>query len=256
MINKQIQDDWSAAQQDINCSALCFRIRIAYQESLSQACFEAHQTMNPLKLIYLGGRCVRSIILRAWFCIEECLVQRQVPARYPRQEGWQSLRYRSEPTFSSSLDRIFLFSSGLINLLRKFANSFGSRWMPLLIFTQPSHRRILAAASLFEVLSGGAFPLFTIILGQTFNAYAQLGVGAIDHDEFASKVISSSTYLAMYAAVTWLLHAMACVSGHIFAELQTESVRLRTFDALLRRDQTWFDTCGHGIRATVHKIQR
>ena len=126
----------------------------------------------------------------------------------------------------------------------------------LFAFTQRSHRIILALAIFGDIVSGAVFPIFALLLGDSFKALSDYGAGSASVQELNDAVVQNVTLLAVFAFATWISHTAFFTFSQTFGEMQVRTARRRVFNGLINRHVASFDMLGDGTSNAIFRLQR
>ncbi|KAL4913248.1 P-loop containing nucleoside triphosphate hydrolase protein [Aspergillus aurantiobrunneus] len=126
---------------------------------------------------------------------------------------------------------------------------------PLFNFTTRKHVPILAIATLSCFIASFTVPLFSIILGQIFNAFALFGAGETNGQVMAQRITSLCIQLLGLGALAWFWNGVYSLLFVVFGELQAANARSRVFEGLLEKDQRFFEDQEEGTRTFVGCLQ-
>lgn len=129
-------------------------------------------------------------------------------------------------------------------------------WLLLLSFAERSHRVVLCLAIISGMVSGAIFPIFAVLLGNMFKAFSDHGSEQLAPEDFGSAVAQNTTYLVVFAVMSWLLHAAFFTLSSIFGDLQGNSARIQVYDRVLHKEMAWLDTRKHGLSSLLIDLQR
>lgn len=128
-------------------------------------------------------------------------------------------------------------------------------WKALFGFTTKKHLPVLCGAVLSAIVASITMPVFAIVYGLIFRAYTNYGAGHIDSHELIATVTRYCVILCGIAALTLITDSLYFSFFLAFGELQAKSARNRIFEALLKKDMTWYDTRETGVAASLPVIQ-
>lgn len=128
-------------------------------------------------------------------------------------------------------------------------------WKALFGFTTTAHVAVLISALGSAAAAAATLPIFSIMYGRIFGAYADYGAGKSDGDELLSEITRLCIIMTGIAAASWVLNSIFFFLFLLFGELQAKSARTRIFDVLIRKEITWFDMRESGIAAFLPTIQ-
>jgi ATP-binding cassette subfamily B (MDR/TAP) protein 1 len=128
-------------------------------------------------------------------------------------------------------------------------------WKALFGFTTKKHLPILCGAVLSASVAAATLPAFSIMYGLIFRAYTDYGLGNLDSEALRSSVTRYCLILTGIASLNWIVNSFYFFFFLTFGELQARGARNRVFDALIRKDMTWYDTRETGIAPLLPAIQ-
>lgn len=136
---------------------------------------------------------------------------------------------------------------------QEYASHVG--WKALFGFTTSSHVAVLISALASAAVAAATLPVFSIIYGLVFGVYSDYGAGKVDGMQLLDEVTRLCLIMTGIATASWVLNSIFFFLFLLFGELQAKSARTRIFDALIRKDMTWFDMRESGIAAFLPTIQ-
>jgi ATP-binding cassette subfamily B (MDR/TAP) protein 1 len=128
-------------------------------------------------------------------------------------------------------------------------------WKALFGFTTKKHLPILFGAISSACIAAATLPAFSIIYGLIFRAYTDYGTGDLDSGALHSSVTRYCLILTGIASLNCIVNSFYFFFFLTFGELQAQGARNRIFDALLRKDMTWYETRETSIAAFLPAIQ-
>ena len=128
-------------------------------------------------------------------------------------------------------------------------------WKALFGFTTIKHLPVLTGAILSATVAALTLPVFAIIYGLIFGSYTAYGAGTIESNELISNVTRYCIIITGLGLLNWVSNSVYFFFFLTFGELQAKSARNRIFDALIKKDITWYDTRETGIAAFLPAIQ-
>ncbi|KAK1909126.1 hypothetical protein P3342_011204 [Pyrenophora teres f. teres] len=128
-------------------------------------------------------------------------------------------------------------------------------WKALFGFTTRQHVPIILGGIAAASIAALSMPIFAIIYGLIFREYTNYGAGNSDSDKLMSSITRFCIILTGITTVTWLANSFYFFFFLTFGELQARSARNRIFDALMKKDMTWFDMREAGIAAFLPTVQ-
>ncbi|KAE8861948.1 hypothetical protein PTNB73_07502 [Pyrenophora teres f. teres] len=128
-------------------------------------------------------------------------------------------------------------------------------WKALFGFTTRQHVPIILGGIAAASIAALSMPIFAIIYGLIFREYTNYGAGNSDSDKLMSSITRFCMILTGITTVTWLANSFYFFFFLTFGELQARSARNRIFDALMKKDMTWFDMREAGIAAFLPTVQ-
>jgi ATP-binding cassette subfamily B (MDR/TAP) protein 1 len=128
-------------------------------------------------------------------------------------------------------------------------------WRALFGFTTKQHLPVILCGFVGALLAALSLPIFSILYGLIFKQYTNYGAGKTDNDGIMSNVSRICIILTGVATFTWITQSAYFFFFLVFGELQARSARNRIFDALIRKDMTWFDMRESGVAAFLPTIQ-
>jgi ATP-binding cassette subfamily B (MDR/TAP) protein 1 len=128
-------------------------------------------------------------------------------------------------------------------------------WKALFGFTTKKHLPILFGAVLSAAIAAATLPAFSIIYGLIFRAYTEYGTGNLDSEALRSSVTRYCLILTSIASLNWIVNSFYFFFFLTFGELQARGARNRVFDALIRKDMTWYDTRETSVAALLPTVQ-
>lgn len=130
-----------------------------------------------------------------------------------------------------------------------------SHWKHLFAFTKWSHGGPLAAALASSAVTAGLKTLLPVMLGQVFNVIGDYGMGTRDSASTVAGISKWSIILIGIGVGNWMANSAFLALWITFGELQANSVRQETFESLLSKDMSWFDSQDQGISSLLVRIQ-
>ena len=124
-------------------------------------------------------------------------------------------------------------------------------WKALFGFTTRKHIPVLLGGLITACIAAIILPLFAVVYGLIFRAYIDYGAGKIDNDKLLGSVTKYCIILGGITSLSWITNSFCVFSFLTFGELQARSARNRIFEALIKKDMTWFDTRKTGIAALL-----
>ncbi|KAL4796759.1 P-loop containing nucleoside triphosphate hydrolase protein [Aspergillus venezuelensis] len=134
-------------------------------------------------------------------------------------------------------------------------NSEGFFRTPLLNFTTRQHVPTLTVAIVCCFVASFTTPLFSVFLGQIFTEFTLRGAEEITGQALINNVSKGCIRLLALGALAWFFNAIYYVLFNIFGELQAASARSRIFEALLKKDQKFFEEHEEGARTYLGCLQ-
>ena len=128
-------------------------------------------------------------------------------------------------------------------------------WRALFAFTTKQHVPTILGGIATASLAALSMPVFAIVYGLIFREYANYGAGNSDSDKLISSVTRFCIILTGVTIVTWVANSFYFFFFLTFGELQARSTRNQIFDALMKKDMTWFDMRESGIAAFLPTVQ-
>lgn len=128
-------------------------------------------------------------------------------------------------------------------------------WKALFGFTTRKHLPILSCGMLSACVAAASLPVFAIIYGLIFRDYTDYGAGKVGSNALRSSVTRYCLILTGIASLNWMANSFYFFFFLTFGELQARNARNRIFDALIRKDMSWYDTRETGIAAFLPAIQ-
>ncbi|KAL4973962.1 P-loop containing nucleoside triphosphate hydrolase protein [Aspergillus desertorum] len=126
---------------------------------------------------------------------------------------------------------------------------------PLLNFTTRKHVPTLVVATISCFIASFTVPFFSIILGNIFNEYTYFGTGGITSEALVQRVVDLCIQFLALGVLAWFFNGVYFVLFVAFGELQAASARSRLFEALLEKDQRFFEEQEEGTRTFLSCLQ-
>ncbi|KAL4960435.1 ABC transporter ATP-binding protein [Aspergillus stella-maris] len=126
---------------------------------------------------------------------------------------------------------------------------------PLLNFTTRQHVLTITVAIVCCFIASFTTPLFSVFLGQIFTEFTLRGAEEISDKTLIHNVSKGCIQLLALGALAWFFNAIYYVLFNIFSELQAASARSRIFEALLKKDQKFFEEHEEGARTYLGCLQ-
>ena len=128
-------------------------------------------------------------------------------------------------------------------------------WMSLFSFTKRRHWPILTLSLFLSVASGLIIPIMSVLLGQTFGAFALLGSGAMTIEDFMKKITTGVIQMSALGFAGWISHGGFFAVWLYFGELQAKTVREMLFEGLIFKELAWYENRKNGLSALLSKCQ-
>ncbi|KAL5117684.1 ATP-dependent permease [Pleosporales sp. CAS-2024a] len=128
-------------------------------------------------------------------------------------------------------------------------------WKALFNFTTKRHIPVLSGALLSAIIAAASLPIFAVIYGLIFREYTDYGAGKLSSSALLHSVTKYCLILTGIASMNWIANSFYFFFFLTFGELQAQSARNKIFDALIRKNTTWYDTRDTGIAAILPAIQ-
>ena len=128
-------------------------------------------------------------------------------------------------------------------------------WKALFGFTTKQHLPVILGGIVGAVVAALAMPVFAILYGLIFREYTNYGAGKTDSNGLIDNMTRICIILTGVATLTWITQSVYFFFFLTFGELQARSARNRIFDALMKKDMTWYDMRESGIAAFLPTIQ-
>lgn len=128
-------------------------------------------------------------------------------------------------------------------------------WMALFGFTTTKHLPALAGALLGAIIAALTLPVFAIVYGFIFRDYTDYAAGTSDSEALVDRITKNCILLCAVVAVNWVSNSVYYFFSLSFGELQARSARDRIFNALMKKDMTWYDTRNIGTAAFLSVVQ-
>ncbi|KAF1934364.1 uncharacterized protein M421DRAFT_51098 [Didymella exigua CBS 183.55] len=128
-------------------------------------------------------------------------------------------------------------------------------WKALFGFTTSSHVAVLISALTSAAAAAATLPIFSIMYGRIFGAYANYGAGKSNGDELLSEISRLCVIITGVAAASWILNSIFFFLFLFFGELQAKSARTRIFNVMIRKDMAWYDMRESSVAAFLPTIQ-
>lgn len=135
------------------------------------------------------------------------------------------------------------------------AHALQESWTALFGFTTSKHLPVLAGGLFGAIVAALTLPVFAIVYGFIFREYTDYGAGKIDSATLVDRITKNCIILCAVVTVNWTSNSIYYFFGLSFGELQARSARNRIFDALMKKDMTWYDTRDTGIAAFLPVVQ-
>lgn len=128
-------------------------------------------------------------------------------------------------------------------------------WLSLFSFTKRRHWPILTLSIFLSVASGLIIPIMSVLLGQTFGAFASLGSGAMTTEDFTKKITTGVIQMSALGFAGWVSHGGFFAAWLYFGELQAKTVREMLFEGLIFKELAWYENRKNGLSALLSKCQ-
>jgi ATP-binding cassette, subfamily B (MDR/TAP), member 1 len=130
-----------------------------------------------------------------------------------------------------------------------------SSWKDLFAFTRTAHAGPLLGALLASALAAGFKVALAVILGQVFNIISDYASGERSGSSTVNLVSRWSLTMLGLGVGNWITHAVFIALWVAFGEIQASAVREETFQSLLSKDMSWFDSQDQGVSSLLARIQ-
>ena len=128
-------------------------------------------------------------------------------------------------------------------------------WLSLFAFTKRRHWPILTLSLFLSVASGLVIPIMSVLLGQTFGAFASFGSGVITTEDFMKKITTGVIQMSALGFAGWLSHSGFFAAWLYFGELQAKTAREMLFEGLIFKELAWYENRKNGLSALLSKCQ-
>lgn len=128
-------------------------------------------------------------------------------------------------------------------------------WKTLFTFTTKRNVPVLVGGLVSASLAALTMPVFAILYGLVSGEYLSYGKGEMNSNQFIRNVTKLCIILASVGTLNWIVNSFYFFFLLVFGELQARSGRDRVFDALIKKDMTWFDMRETGIAAFLPTVQ-
>lgn len=128
-------------------------------------------------------------------------------------------------------------------------------WRTILHFTLRIHLIPLAVALILTALSGVLIPAVAVILGKTFDAFAQYGSNKITGPDLVGQISWYAIALAVLGCASGILNGGFFTFWISFGELQAKSAREQLFNEMLEKEIEWYDLHKAGINTLISRLQ-
>ncbi|EGR48468.1 ABC-transporter [Trichoderma reesei QM6a] len=130
-----------------------------------------------------------------------------------------------------------------------------SSFKHLFSFTKWNHTAPLLAALVASAAIASIKSLLSVVLGKTFDAVSDFGVGHGSGSETLDNVAHWALILLGMGIADWVASTALLLLWIIFGELQANSARKVIFESLLSKKMSWFDSLDQGISSLLVRIQ-
>ncbi|KAL7807101.1 ABC-transporter [Trichoderma gracile] len=130
-----------------------------------------------------------------------------------------------------------------------------SSFKHLFSFTKWNHTASLLAALVASAAIASIKSLLSVVLGKTFDAVSDFGVGHGSGSETLNNVAHWALILLGMGIADWVASTALLLLWIIFGELQANSARKVIFESLLSKKMSWFDSLDQGISSLLVRIQ-
>lgn len=128
-------------------------------------------------------------------------------------------------------------------------------WRSLFAFMTRANWLSIITSSTGTILAGAMKPAYSIFFGKIFSVLAKFGAGTLGAKAALHQISTWCIALVALGVSAWIAEGIFLSAWIIFGEIQAKAVRNKLFDALLDKDQEWYDLREDGIGSLLIRIQ-
>jgi ATP-binding cassette subfamily B (MDR/TAP) protein 1 len=128
-------------------------------------------------------------------------------------------------------------------------------WRSLFTFTTRGNWMSIMTFGTGTIVAGVMKPASAIFFGDIFSVLSKFGAGTLDAKATLHQTSIWCIVLVALGIGAWIAEGIFFSAWIIFGELQAQVVRTKLFDALLEKEQEWYDLREDGIGSLLIRIQ-